>query len=150
MGGRRAPERDDHHRRKEARRPAKAYASVEEERAKEDAEGPEHEETDLYEEEHCEDGDIDWDALDDDEREAAEEAYAAIDAAKTREKAERRTMAQARAVVKEIKTSRGFFRKGDKAKGGGKGKHGPGPCFVCGGAHQKRDCPRRAEPAIQV
>ena len=62
-----------------------------------------------------------------------------IAGAKKDVRTQKRTLAQARAVVKDIKQSRGFYQKG---KSRGKGRGGKGPCFICGGPHKQEVCPR--------
>ncbi|CAK0882425.1 unnamed protein product, partial [Prorocentrum cordatum] len=87
---------------------------------------------------------LDFEGLDEEERAEAEEALAVIAGAKKDVKNQKRTLAQARAVVKDIKQSRGFFQKGrGKGKKGGNGRGGP--CFICSGPRRKADCPKNPE-----
>ncbi|CAK0867694.1 unnamed protein product, partial [Prorocentrum cordatum] len=98
----------------------------------------------AYAEFDWDEDELDLEGLDEDERAEAEEALAVIAGAKKDVKNQKRTLAQARAVVKDIKQSRGFFQKGKgKGKKGGKGQGGP--CFICGGPHRKADCPKNTE-----
>jgi hypothetical protein len=98
----------------------------------------------AYAEFDWDEDELDLEGLDEDERAEAEEALAVIAGAKKDVKNQKRTLAQARAVVTDIKQSRGFFqkRKG-KGKRGGKGQGGP--CFICSGPRRKVDCPKNPE-----
>ena len=71
------------------------------------------------------DDELDLEGLDDEERLEAEEALAVIAGVKKEARTQKRTLAQARAVVKDIKQSRGFYQKG-KSRGKGRGGRGPG------------------------
>ncbi|CAK0843897.1 unnamed protein product [Prorocentrum cordatum] len=98
----------------------------------------------AYAEFDWDEDELDLEGLDEEERAEAEEALAVIAGAKKDVKNQKRTLAQARAVVKDIKQSRGFFQKGKgKGKKGGKGQGGP--CFICSGPHRKADCPKNPE-----
>lgn len=112
---------------------------VEEADGTEDHESDEGEEDDDPEDEAdfgSEDDEIDLDALSGSEEDAAAEALAMIRDTKAGEASARRTLAQACAVVKDIKVNRGYYRPGAKARGK------PGPCFSCGGPHLLKDCPK--------
>ncbi|CAK0864076.1 unnamed protein product, partial [Prorocentrum cordatum] len=89
---------------------------------------------------------LDLEDLDEDDRAEAEEALAVIAGAKKDVRTQKRTLAQARAVVKDIKQSRGLHQQG-KAHGKGRpaGGKGQGPCFICGGAHNREHCSRNKE-----
>merc|ERR1712113_1359143 len=87
---------------------------------------------------------LDLGGLGEEERLEAEEALAVIAGVKKEARAQKRTLAQARAVVKDIKQSQGFYQKG-KARGKGRGGRTPGPCFTCGGAHKQEVCPKLKE-----
>ena len=95
------------------------------------------------------DDELDLEGLDEDERVEAEEALAVIAGAKKDVRTQKRTLAQARAVVKDIKQSRGFYQKG-KSRGKGRGGKGPGPCFICGGPHKQEVCPRLKDKTGQT
>eukprot|EP00959_Pyramimonas_sp_CCMP1952_P405146 8491405-Pyramimonas_sp.AAC.1 len=92
------------------------------------------------------DDELDLEGLEDDERAEAEGALAVIAGARKDVRTQKRTLAQARAVVKDIKQSRGFYQKG---KSRGKGRGGEGPCFTCGGPHKQENCPRFEDKASQ-
>ena len=105
----------------------------------------------------AEDDYVETEDLEEEEREEAEHVMAVIKEAKSGIKQQRRTLAQARAVVRDIKHNRGYFQ-GKKGRGKGKGTAskggagagrgtGPGPCFLCGGRHLKKDCPKNKEPS---
>ena len=110
----------------------------------EDAEEAEEEEEAHYGSE--DDDELDLDELEGSEREAAEEALAVIRDQKSGQRSARRTLAQARAVVKDIKVGRGYYKPGTKGTKGPKGKSkGRGPCFTCGGPHFSRECPKNKD-----
>ena len=92
---------------------------------------------------------LELEGLEDEERLEAEEALAVIAGVKKDFRTQKRTLAQARAVVKDIKQSRGFYQKG-KSRGKGRGGRGPGPCFTCGGAHKQAVCPKGREKTGQA
>ena len=85
---------------------------------------------------------------DEQDKNAAAEAYNVIENARKSEANNSRTLAQARAVLTDIRGRRGFFPKGGKSGKDGKkgktpgkfgkfykGKGNKGPCALCGKPH---------------
>ena len=154
-------ERDEHH--KQPRTRKAFYGDYEgdgdeEEEPADPDDWDEREAKDAWWGDEEDDDDIDLDELSGDDLKDAEDALAAIREVHTAGKDQRRTMAQARAVVRDIKLSRGFHKgKGKKGQKGKKDRARPGgvimtrgkggPCFNCGGSHMKRDCPKVARSA---
>ena len=121
----------------------RAFLGQEEEEPGEQEESDEEDEDDPEDEANfgSEDDDtLDVEGLTGSEKEAAEQALAMIRDTKAGQSSARRTLAQARAVVKDIKTNRGYYKPGAKAKG-----KGPGPCFSCGGPHLAKDCSKNKD-----